>query len=103
MQQNKTSIIAELILSPRPHNDTSISKPLKEALSLLNEFNDLKIETHAMGTNLSCNNIDILFDAVKLVHNYLIKSYPRVVTHLIIDERRDKLDRTMQDKVQAVS
>jgi uncharacterized protein YqgV (UPF0045/DUF77 family) len=55
-----------------------------------------------MGTNISTNDLDLLLDAVKKVQNYLIDKYPRVVTSLKIDQRKDKPDRKMEDKISSV-
>ena len=96
------SIIAELVLVPYTA-DVSISKPLKEALEILRKFPGIQLETHAMGTNISCHDLDTLFNAIKKCHNYLIERYPRVVTTIKIDDRVDKPTRTMQDKIDAVT
>ena len=79
-----------------------MSKPIKEALKILHSIEGLTVETHAMGTNISTNNLQILLDAVKKVQEYLIERYPRVVTTLKIDQRKDKPDRKMDDKINAV-
>lgn len=96
------SIIAELVLVPYTH-DVSISKPLKEALQILRKIPDIEVTTHAMGTNISCHDLDILFNAIKTCHNFLIEKYPRVVTTIKIDDRKDKPNRVMQDKINAVT
>ena len=96
------NIIAELILSPYT-SDVSISKPLREALIILRSIPGLELETHAMGTNILCHDIDTLFNAIKQCHNYLIEHYPRVVTTIKIDDRKDRPNRTMKDKINAVS
>ena len=96
------SIIAELVLVPYTA-DVSISKPLKEALEILRKFPGIQLETHAMGTNISCHDLDTLFEAIKKCHNYLIELYPRVVTTIKIDDRKDKPHRVMQDKIDAVT
>lgn len=95
------NIIAELVLVPYTA-DVSISKPLKEALQILRSYPGIQTETHAMGTNIICQDIDILFNAIKKCHTFLTESYPRVVTTIKIDERTDKPNRTMQDKINAV-
>lgn len=95
------NIIAELVLSPATSN-VSISKPLKEALAILRSFPGIETETHAMGTNILCHDLDVLFEAIKKCHNFLIESFPRVVTTIKIDERSDTPNRTMQDKINAV-
>jgi uncharacterized protein YqgV (UPF0045/DUF77 family) len=71
-------------------------------LEILHSFEGLTIETHAMGTNISTNDLDLLLNAVKRVQNYLIERYPRVVTTLKIDQRKDKPDRKLIDKINAV-
>jgi len=80
----------------------SLSKPIKEALKILHSFEGLIIETHAMGTNVSTNDLDLLLDGLKKVQNYLIERYPRVVTTLKIDQRSDKPNRRMEDKNSSV-
>lgn len=96
------SIIAELVLVPYT-SDVSISKPLKEALEILRNYPDITITTHAMGTNIACQDLDTLFNAIKKCHNYLSERYPRVVTTIKIDDRSDKPGRKMQDKIDAVT
>ena len=96
------SIIAELVLTPYTA-DVSISKPLKEALQILRNISGIEVTTHAMGTNISCHDLDTLFNAIKTCHNFLIEKYPRVVTTIKIDDRKDKPNRTMQDKIDAVT
>lgn len=96
------SIIAELVLVPYT-SEVGISKPLKEALQLLRSIPGLELQTHAMGTNISCHDLDTLFNAIKKVHNFLIESYPRVVTTIKIDDRKDKPSRKMEDKIKEVT
>ncbi|MHA1989998.1 MAG: MTH1187 family thiamine-binding protein [Candidatus Hodarchaeales archaeon] len=94
--------MAELTLSPRSTESVSLSNPIKEALKILHSVEGLTIETHAMGTNISTQDLDVLLDAVKKIQNYLIERYPRVVTTLKIDQRKDKPDRKMEDKISSV-
>ncbi len=98
----QTSIIAELVLSPRSTSSVSLSKPIKEALKILYKIDGLTLETHAMGTNIQCNNLDLLFNAIKQVQEFLIQDFPRVILTLKIDQRKDKPDRTMKDKIDSV-
>ena len=98
----KRSIIAELVLSPYTA-DVSISKPLKEAIELLRNNPDIEVVTHAMGTNILCHDLDTLLNAIKQCHTYLIERYPRVVTTIKIDDRKDRPERTIQDKINAVT
>lgn len=94
-------IVAELVLSPRS-TEIGISKPLKEVINLLITNKDLKIEIHAMGTNIECNSLDILFDAIKECHEFLIERFPRVVTSIKIDERTDKNQHSLQSKKESI-
>ena len=96
------SVIAELVLVPYT-SEISISRPLKEALEILRKYPGIELETHAMGTNISCHDLDTLFEAIKKCHNYLIERFPRVVTTIKIDDRKDKPHRVMQDKIDAVT
>ena len=83
-------------------NEVGISAPLKEALVILRKNPDLEIQTHAMGTNILCHDLNILFEAIKECHNFLIEKHPRVVTTIKLDERTDTLDRKMEDKINKV-
>ena len=94
-------IVAELVFSPRS-NQISISKPLKEVLGILRNYRDLTLEIHAMGTNIECDDLSILLDAVKECHLYLTTKYPRVVTTLKIDERSEKPEHTIKGKKKAI-
>ena len=95
-------IVAELVLSPRSEKSVSISEPLREAIKILQSYPGLTLESHAMGTNIECSDLDLLFDAVKKCHNHLIKTHPRVVTTLKIDERTDKSDHSIDGKKKAI-
>ena len=79
-----------------------MSQPIKDALKILHSFDRLTLETHAMGTNISTNDLDLLLNAVKQVQLFLIERYPRVVTTLKIDQRKDRPNRKMEDKIKAV-
>lgn len=94
-------IVAELVFSPRS-DQIGISEPLKEVLDLLRYKYDFRIETHAMGTNIECDNLSLLLEAVKECHSYLTAKYPRVVTTLKIDERNDKPEHTIKGKKNAI-
>jgi uncharacterized protein (TIGR00106 family) len=96
-------IIAELSLSPRSIGTISLSSSLKPALKLLSEQKGIIIETHAMGTNIEANSLDDLFNAVKVVHQYLIDRHLRVITSLKIDHRTDKENHTLEGKTKSIS
>lgn len=100
-------VVAELVLSPIVKGEVGISHLLREVLHLLKtNYPNLKVETHAMGTNIECEGgVEELLAAVRLCHDYLVveKKVPRVVTTLKIDERTDNPDHTMEGKVRRTS
>lgn len=97
------SIVADLTLSPRGPNLVSLSKVLKPAIQRLKENPNLKIFNHAMGTNLEAKSLDIIFDAVKDLHEYFAnQGLPRIVTNLKIDHRFDSDHHSIAHKVQVI-
>lgn len=62
----------------------------------------VRFEMHAMGTELEGSLEDIL-DVVRELHNVPFElGLPRVYTVLKIDERADRPDQTLADKVRSV-
>lgn len=62
----------------------------------------VRFEMHAMGTSLEGSTADILA-AVAEIHAVPFElGIPRVYTVLKLDERRDKPDQTLADKVRSV-
>ena len=94
-------ITAELTVIPIGTGDTSISKYVATAVSILDEMG-IKYRISGMGTSIETDDPDKLFDAVKAVHESIFKEGAmRVATHLKIDDRRD-VEKTMDEKVKSV-
>jgi len=94
-------INAELTVIPIGTKDTSISKYVAAAVSILDQ-RGMKYKITGMGTSIETDDLDKLFDAIKAVHEAVFKEGAmRVATHLKIDDRRD-LEKTMEEKVKSV-
>lgn len=94
-------ITAELTVIPIGTDDTSISKYVAVAVSVLDQIG-IKYELSGMGTSIETNDPDKLFDAVKAVHEAVFnEGAMRVATHIKIDDRRD-VEKTMAQKVASV-
>lgn len=97
----KSIITAELQIIPLGTGDTSMSKYISRAVKEI-ESTGIKYQVTPMGTVLEVNSIDEVFGAVKAVHEALVKmGIRRVVTHITIDDRRDR-PKGMADKIEAV-
>jgi uncharacterized protein (TIGR00106 family) len=68
----------------------------------LAEQRQVKYRMHAMGTSLEGSTADILALVAELHAVPFDQGVPRVYTVLKLDERRDRPDQTLDDKVRAV-
>ena len=68
----------------------------------LAEQDRVKYRMHAMGTSLEGSTADILALVAELHAVPFDQGVPRVYTVLKLDERRDRPDQTLDDKVRAV-
>ena len=81
---------------------TSASEYVAAIQRRLAEQNRVRYRMHAMGTSLEGSTSDIL-DIVRELHAIPFSlGVPRVYTVLKLDERRDKPDQTLDDKVRSV-
>jgi uncharacterized protein (TIGR00106 family) len=97
-----SSVIADFSVIPIGHGETSIGRYVAAAIAAMNEVGGLKCEITPMGTVMEADNLETIFEAVKVAHEALFaKGILRVESTLRIDDRRDK-SRTMKDKVDAV-
>ncbi len=102
MSDNDFAIIAELVVSPHGVG-TSLSKYVKEAVKVIDNYPGIRVWHHPMGTVIEAKSLDTILDVTKKAHQALFKhGCKRVVTTLKIDDRRDK-PRKMEDKVNAVT
>ena len=97
----KPIITAEIQVVALGTGSTSMSQHVSEAVSVLEKLG-IKYKLTPMGTAIEVASLDEAFDAVKEVHEALVrKGVKRVVTHMTIDDRRDS-QKGMEDKVESV-
>lgn len=97
-----TKIIAEITTYPVGQG-TSLSKYVKEAAKVIDNYPEIRVIHHPMGTVIEADNLVQVFEVARLAHEAILKTgASRIVTQLRIDDRRDK-DRKMEDKVAAIS
>jgi uncharacterized protein (TIGR00106 family) len=95
-------IIAELSTYPVGRG-TSLSKFVKQAANEIDNYENIRVLHHPMGTVIEADTIDQILEVTKLAHEAILKTgAQRVITQLKIDDRRDK-DRKMENKVAAIS
>jgi uncharacterized protein (TIGR00106 family) len=84
----------------RPH--ASASEYIAEIQRRLQQQDRVRFRMHAMGTSLEGSTEDILAVVGELHSVPFEMDVPRVYTVLKLDERRDKPDQTLDDKVRSV-
>ena len=101
-QEKETTIIAEIVVAPHGVG-TSLSKYVKEAVKIIDNYPGIRVIHHPMGTVIEAPDLDTILDVTKKAHMALINAgCKRVITTLKIDDRRDK-PRRMEDKVKAIT
>ena len=97
-----TKIIAEISTFPIGVG-TSLSKYVKQAVKVIDEFSGIRVVHHPMGTVIEANDLDTILEVVKLAHSAIVNTgAERILTQIRIDDRRDK-PRKMEDKIAAIS
>lgn len=97
----KPVVMAEIQVVALGTGSTSMSQHVSAAVSVLEKLG-IKYQLTPMGTAIEVSSLDEAFDAVKSVHEALVKNgVKRVVTHLTIDDRRDN-PHGMEDKMDSV-
>ncbi len=97
----KQTITAELELVVLGTGSTSMSKYVADAVRAIR---DMGVNYHVtpMGTAIEADNLDTILKAVKTAHEAVLKSGAnRVVTHVTIDDRKDK-PKGMEEKTKSV-
>jgi uncharacterized protein (TIGR00106 family) len=94
-------VIAEISVVPMGTNTASASQYVARAIKGLQQQNIMKYQLTAMGTQVE-GELGEVFAAAKKMHDSVFgEDVKRVVTHITIDDRRDK-ELTMEYKVQSV-
>jgi len=97
----KGQVVAEVSIIPIGTGDTGVSRYIAACLKVLEGKKDLTYRLTPMGTVIE-GPLDKLLEAVRQMHEVPFnKGALRVVTHLKIDDRRDKTA-TMMSKVESV-
>lgn len=97
----KGQVVAEVSIIPVGTGDAGISQYIAACLEILERRKDLSYRLTPMGTVIE-GHLDKLLEAVREMHEIpFSKGVSRVVTHLKIDDRRDKTA-TMSSKVESV-
>ena len=97
----KERVVAEVSIIPVGTSDTGLSHYIASCLEVLEGSKDLTYRLPPMGTVIE-GSLDRILEAVSKMHEVpFSKGALRVVTHLKIDDRRDK-PATMTGKVESV-
>jgi uncharacterized protein (TIGR00106 family) len=93
---------ADLTVIALGRADASASEYIAEIQRRLRAQDRVRFQMHAMGTSLEGATADILAVVGELHAVPFEMDVPRVYTVLKLDERRDRPDQTLDDKVRAV-
>jgi len=93
---------ADLTVIALGRAEASASEYIAEIQRRLERQDRVRFELHAMGTSLEGSAEDILAIVAELHAVPFELGIPRVYTILKLDERRDKPDQTLADKVRSV-
>lgn len=93
---------ADLTVLALGRQGVSASEYIAEIQRRLRRQRRVKYEMHAMGTSLEGTTEDILAVVGELHAIPFDQGVPRVYTVLKLDERRDRPDQTLADKVRSV-
>lgn len=97
----KERVVAEVSIIPIGTRDTGLSRYIASCIEVLEGSKDLTYRLTPMGTIIE-SSLDKLLEVVHKMHEVpFSKGASRVVTHLKIDDRRDK-PATMTGKVESV-
>ena len=93
---------ADLTVIALGRPDASASEYVAEIQRRLARQDRVRYRMHAMGTSLEGETADILAVVAELHAVPFDQGVPRVYTVLKLDERRDRPDQTLDDKVRSV-
>jgi uncharacterized protein (TIGR00106 family) len=93
---------ADLTVLALGRQELSASEYIAEIQRRLRKQKRVRFQMHAMGTSLEGTTEDILAIVGELHAVPFEQGIPRVYTVLKLDERRDRPDQTLEDKVRSV-
>ncbi|MDR1722040.1 MAG: MTH1187 family thiamine-binding protein [Methanobrevibacter sp.] len=95
-------IVADISIIPIGNEKTDLGKYIKEAVKVI-EKSGLKYVVTSMGTQIEANNLNELYSTIQEAQEAIFKcNIKRVYTTRKIDDRRDKNNRGMEDKIKSV-
>ena len=96
-------ITADFGILPVGSEGTDLGEYVSVAVQAIKD-SGLKYELTGMGTQIEAQNLDELYEAIKIAQEAVFKvGANRVYTVIKIDDRRDKKDRGLKDKVATVN
>ena len=96
-------ITADLGVVPIGTKATDLGDYVSVAVQAIKD-SGLNYELTGMGTQIEAENLDELYEAIKTAQEAVFKvGANRVFTVLKIDDRRDKTDRGLKDKIATVN
>ena len=97
-----TMITADLCIIPMGIEETGLGEYVAKAVQIIEE-SGLNYQLTAMGTQIESNDLKQLYAVCASVQEAIFEmGVPRVYTVLKIDDRRDKENRTLEEKVKSV-
>jgi len=95
-------ITADFGVLPVGEEGTDLGKYVSTAVQSIKD-SGLKYQLTGMGTQIEAENLDELYEAIKTAQEAVFAiGVNRVYTVLKIDDRRDKKDRGLEDKIATV-
>ena len=95
-------ITADLCIIPMGIKEAGLGKYIAKAAQIIEE-SGLNYQITAMGTQIETDNLKKLYEVCEEVQKSIFEmGVPRVYTVLKIDDRRDKENRTLEEKVKSV-
>ena len=95
-------ITADLCIIPMGIEESSVGDYVAKAVQII-EKSGLNYQITAMGTQIEANDLKSLYDVCAEVQESIFEmGVGRVYTVLKIDDRRDKENRTLDEKVKSV-
>ena len=95
-------ITADLCIIPMGIEESSVGDYVAEAVKII-EKSGLNYQITAMGTHIEANDLKSLYDVCAEVQESIFEvGVGRVYTVLKIDDRRDKENRTLDEKIKSV-
>ena len=95
-------ITADLCIIPMGIEESGLGEYVAKAVQIIEE-SGLNYQLTAMGTQIESNDLKQLYAVCASVQEAIFEmGVPRVYTVLKIDDRRDKENRTLKEKIKSV-